>query len=127
MMCFRCEHRARHLEALAKKEHYQPRCECGDITSSKVGCYMFRPCHPLVTEPAQGDKRPRFGPAMIACREYVTRILDPQKDNIRLDVIFKKGKEIALSWVVVDTKKKPEKKDERKPRVKKVPDPVQGN
>ena len=128
MMCFRCEHRAKHLEARAKGQHYQPRFECGDIESSKHGCYMFKPCYPLVTEPGQGDRRPRFGPAMVAAREYAVRVMDPYEDNIRLDVIFKKGKGLAMGWVKVDTKKKRVDKNERKTvKHSRVPDPVQDN
>ncbi len=56
MLCFRCEHRATYLEGGAR-----PRCECGNIEDSKVGCYMFKPCYPVKMERAENDPRPEHG------------------------------------------------------------------
>ena len=61
MLCFRCEHRARHLEDRSNnKEHcHQPRVECGMIETSKYICYMYQPCKPLALEPSNlDDPRP---------------------------------------------------------------------
>ena len=66
MLCFRCEHRALFLETGAR-----PRCECGDIKTSKGGCYMFKPCAPQVLTRVDGYKdRPVGLPAAIAPRMY---------------------------------------------------------
>ena len=70
MLCFRCEHRSRFLEAGCR-----PRYECGDVKSSKAGCYMYMPVLPAVWEPDadKGDLRP-IGSGMFARRSYALRI-----------------------------------------------------
>lgn len=57
MLCYRCEMRARFLE-----KGYGPRMECGDIRSSKIACYMYLPCKPLITTKLdKSDPRPEHG------------------------------------------------------------------
>lgn len=67
-LCFRCEHRARHMETSEfdskgkyKKVGWQPRCECGDIFGSKYSCYMFQPVKPVILAQDGDDPRPQFG------------------------------------------------------------------
>jgi len=102
MLCFRCEHRAKYLEATSRGDKYapRPRSECGDINSSKIGCYMFEPCHPVVTEPPKGAPAVlRFQAPMLASREYAVKVLE-REDNIKLEVIYENGKQVALGWKV---------------------------
>ena len=56
MLCYRCEHRASFLEGGRR-----PRHECGVIETSKIGCYMFKPCYPVRMERDEGDIRPAHG------------------------------------------------------------------
>lgn len=71
-LCFRCEHRANYLE-----NGSQPRCECGDIKSSKYACYMYKPVRPVVLSPLnKEDKRPRFAGSFISKREKFERIAE---------------------------------------------------
>ena len=63
MLCFRCEHRAKFLEGGG-----QPRCECGDIEKSNIGCYMFKPCKPIIMEKQEGDPRPSHGGPLLGAR-----------------------------------------------------------
>lgn len=117
MLCWRCYHRIAHIEATLRGDKCvpQPRCECGDYGavldkdgkpkftgSSKIGCYMFRPCFPVVTIPANGDTRPRFAGTMFAARERAIRVLD--KTEVELDVVYHKNNEVALGWKVNEIK-----------------------
>ena len=70
MLCFRCEVRASFLEG-----GMQPRMECGDIKNSKVGCYMFKPCKPVIMKKASGDPRPAHG-GYIGARMYAIGLAD---------------------------------------------------
>ena len=97
MLCFRCEHRARFLQATLMKEEYvpRPRAECGDINSSNTSCYMFQPCKPVVTTLSNiDDNRPRFGGAIFSSRERAVRILEEAK----LTIIYSNGDDVALGW-----------------------------
>jgi len=98
MLCFRCLHRARYLDAKAKNAKYvpRPRLECGDITTSKYTCYMFKPNLPIITIPRKGDLRPRFAGSMISSREEVLRVVD--RDEVYLDVLYHNENEVALGW-----------------------------
>ena len=89
MLCFRCEHRAKFLEGGSR-----PRYECGDIERSNAGCYMFTPCRPVVVKPNEGDKRPMFGPNMIAGRYTAVELDDEMELTIR-----KREKGFTLYWV----------------------------
>lgn len=98
-LCFRCEHRAEFLEDSLHGEKHprRPRMECGDVFNSKTGCYMFKPCKPVVTVSTNSeDIRPRFGPAFLSKREYAKRILD----EATLTIIYHNGEEVALGWTV---------------------------
>jgi len=101
MLCFRCEHRARNLDAKLAGAKYvpQPRCECGDIGTSKASCYMFMPCLPVVTKPANtADPRPRFAAPMISSREWAQRVMS--KEELSLKIIYQneETEEVALAW-----------------------------
>jgi hypothetical protein len=98
MLCFRCEHRAKYLEAKANNDKWcpAPRWECSDVTKSTGGCYMFMPCKPIVTANYADDKRPRFGAAGYSARERAVRVLE----DCVLDVIYHKGTEVALGWKI---------------------------
>ena len=82
MLCFRCEHRARFLQAELMKEDYvpRPRFECGDVKQSKHSCYMFQPVKPCIIARNKLEKkifkgvRPIFGPSMISSRSHFVRI-----------------------------------------------------
>ena len=72
MMCYRCEHRARFLEGGPR-----PRFECGEIKTSKVACYMYRPCYPLVLAKLdKKDPRPWPGSGIFAARSMVDRVYE---------------------------------------------------
>ena len=73
-LCFRCEHRAQHLDS---KEAHQPRYECGEIKSSVCGCYMYQPVKPVVTSMLKGERKClRFGPAMLSARELGVKVAE---------------------------------------------------
>lgn len=95
--CFRCEYRARSLEGKG-----QPRCECGMHSMQVCGCYMFKPCKPVVTQVTPGyEKRPRFGPALISARERGVELFDGQLTAIQID-----KKKAVLLWVKKETVKR---------------------
>jgi len=102
MLCFRCEWRAKYNDAEAMKpgSGRAPRCECGDIRSSKASCYMFHPCMPIVTteSKAPGDKRLRFGGTLFGTRERAVRLVDAAKDYVVLSVTKLKKGEAFLTW-----------------------------
>lgn len=62
-LCYRCEHRAVFLETGDR-----PRFECGMERSASPACYMFLPCKPIAVAAIEGEKRPMFGPPVIAGR-----------------------------------------------------------
>jgi len=98
MLCFRCEHRAAFLQAELEGIHPpRPRNECGEPLTSKVSCYMFIPCLPIITAPeCKGDKRPRFGPSFIASREQAVRLMS--REELECYAIFTDRDEVALGW-----------------------------
>lgn len=70
-LCFRCEHRARHLQ----DKTYQPRCECGMTTCAVRSCYMYQPVKPLVLEKSdKRDPRPMLAAPFIASRVCAVRV-----------------------------------------------------
>ena len=72
MLCYRCEWRARYLE-----EGYYPRHECSDINTSKIGCYMYCPCRPVVWKPDGSEQDPRpIGTGLFARRSHAERLSD---------------------------------------------------
>ena len=101
-LCFRCEHRAQFLE-----KGFQPRCECGDIKSSKWSCYMYSPVRPIVlVKSDKSDKRPQFGPWMISSRSTGVVV---EQDKIQLKLHkYKSGG--MLYWAPKEVKKKKKSK-----------------
>ena len=78
-LCFRCEHRAKFLEAGRR-----PRCECGEINETKWACYMYRPVKPVVLAPLDAaDDRPQFGPSLISSRSKFVRVADELEYFVR--------------------------------------------
>lgn len=97
MLCFRCEHRARFLDAVAKGEHPpRPRFECGEVSSSKCGCYMFLPCLPVLVVKDNNDPRGAFDMPMIAARVHAVRVME--REEVKLVAIHEKNGELAVSW-----------------------------
>lgn len=86
-LCFRCEHRATFHETKR-----QPRCECGNVTVGVHSCYMFRPTIPPVMEADKGDKRPAFGPWMIAGRTHAVGLLEVKP------ALLVEGKQMAVIY-----------------------------
>ncbi len=106
-LCFRCDHRALHLET---KGQWQPRCECGMTNTSVCSCYMFKPTRPIITGVAPGyENRPRFGPAMICARERGIEVVPSEDVELHVNIIDKK--KAYLYWV---PKKKEIKRAKRK-------------
>ena len=64
-LCFRCEHRAAFWET-----GHGPRCECGDVDSCVVGCYMYCPVLPVLLARDKGDRRPQFAGSMLSARSH---------------------------------------------------------
>lgn len=104
MLCYRCQHRAKYLEDLAKlkqkytvSEEYKdtfvssPRFECSQIESSVMGCYMYKPVKPIAIKPREGDIRP-LSLNMFSCRvgrvDDVKVELELQGEQINDSVIF---------------------------------------
>jgi len=88
-LCYRCEHRAQFLE-----NGPRPRYECGEIQTSKIACYMYRPVKSVVLARDKDDERPQFGPPIIASRSYFVRIADEME--LSLDRLNKD--ESILYW-----------------------------
>lgn len=81
-LCFRCENRALFLEGKG-----QPRCECGQVDSQVCGCYMFKPCKPIITTELDypgAVKRPRFSSPMLSSRERGVELLNGQLCAVRV-------------------------------------------
>ena len=97
-LCFRCEHRAVFLET-----GYHPRFECGMEKMASSGCYMFMPCKPVAVTPNPGEKRPMFGPWMIAGRLHALGLVDAER--IRLRLIDVGGPVFAAVWTIKPNKK----------------------
>jgi hypothetical protein len=70
-LCYRCEYRAQFFE-----EGHAPRFECGEVTSAKSACYMYKPVRPVITDVMDeiSDMRPRFSSPMISAREKYIRL-----------------------------------------------------
>jgi len=94
-LCYRCEVRAMFLETCEYKDGkmvrhgFQPRMECGDITSSKWACYMYKPSRPIRVRPMdKDDPRPMFAGSLLSCRVGVST----KKAELLLDhCCFKDG------------------------------------
>lgn len=80
MLCFRCMHRARFLEYGSR-----PRYECGQITNSKMACYMYKPCLPIVVKKMDPkDKRPWPATGYLSARSEAVRVL--REDELNFEV-----------------------------------------
>ena len=97
-LCFRCEHRAIFLET---GDH--PRFECGMEKMASSGCYMFMPCKPIAVAPNKGEKRPIFGPWMIAGRVHANGLVDHERLSLQLVGIDKDS--VAAVWTIKPNKK----------------------
>lgn len=107
MLCYRCEHRAKYLEEYSKNKYSdkdihipRPRFECGNIESSVMGCYMFKPVQPINIKPREGDDRP-LSLNIFSCR--VERV-----DDIKVELELKAEKinnSIIHYWVPKNDKK----------------------
>jgi hypothetical protein len=86
VICYRCEFRAVFLE-----KGHGPRSECKDIEHSNIGCYMYRPCMPVVMKRNEGDKRPAHGGPMMGARMSAVKIAD--------DCVLINTKNDWLTWV----------------------------
>ncbi len=83
--CYRCEYRARFLE-----DGSRPRYECGAITTSKIACYMYKPCMPIILKQAdKTDKRPWPDSGLIAARSEVVRVTDERDVRLRVKMLSK--------------------------------------
>ena len=93
-LCFRCENRAIFLET-----GYHPRFECGMEKTASSSCYMFMPAKPIVVAPAVAtEKRPIFGPWMIAGRVQSKGLVDVER--IRLRLVDIDGLAVAAIWAI---------------------------
>jgi len=79
-LCFRCEYRAAYLE-----KGHGPRCECGSIEKTVVGCYMYLPVIPITVAKREGDQRPILSGTMISARVERTGTADHYKLNIDMN------------------------------------------
>jgi hypothetical protein len=97
-LCYRCEHRAVFLEA-----GYHPRFECGMEKMASSVCYMFMPCKPVAVAPQSGEKRPMFGPWMIAGRVQAQGLVD--QGRLRLNIVGVDDLAVAAVWKIKGRKK----------------------
>jgi hypothetical protein len=86
-LCFRCEYRAIFLETGSC-----PRSQCGDIKDTIHSCYQHRPVKPVSLLKDKKDKRPQFGPAIIASRSSYAGV-----SEFRLNLETQKNESI-LYW-----------------------------
>ena len=101
-LCYRCEHRAVFMETGAK-----PRYECGEHKAAVMSCYMFSPVKPLCMRKDDGEKRPAFGPHMVAARMHTTGVA---KVELHLT---KQADDLVAYWIPLPeavTAKPPRKK-----------------
>jgi len=96
-LCFRCEYRAAFFDT-----GYGPRYECGK-SGAVHSCYMFIPTKPIAVGPIEGEKRPIFGPWMVAgCKKSYGLINNRQ---LRLKLIDLGDGKLSAVWTI-----KPERK-----------------
>ena len=96
-LCFRCEHRAAFLET-----GIHPRFECGS-SMAVHGCYCFMPCKPVAVAPIDGEKRPIFGPWMLAGRIQSYGLVDHER--LRLRLVDIDGRAVAAVWTIKPNRK----------------------
>ena len=66
-------------------------------------CYMFMPCKPIAAAPIAGEKRPIFGPWMIAGRVSAQGLVD--RERLRLKLVDIDGRAVAAVWTIKPNKK----------------------
>jgi len=103
-LCFRCEHRAEFLE-----NGFKPRFECGMEKMASSGCYMFMPCKPVAVAPNSGEKRPIFGPWLIAGRIHAQGLVDHER--LRLKLVDVGGGKVSAVWTIRPKKKTKKEKE----------------
>ena len=91
-LCYRCEHRAAFLETGSR-----PRYECGE-SRAVHGCYCFMPTKPIAVRPIEGEKRPIFGPWMLAGRIQSHDLVDDGRLCLKL-VDLGDGK-VSATWTI---------------------------
>ena len=64
-ICHRCEYRVQYIE-----QGHAPRFECGEISLSKYGCYMYRPVSPVVLAQDKHEKRSVMLPVFLRGRSH---------------------------------------------------------
>jgi hypothetical protein len=96
-LCFRCEHRARHLTDIAHgaKPAHRPRYECGDINMGVYSCYMYEPAKPVILEANKGDRRPRIAGGLLSAREHGVGVADFDKS---IEIVNKRKKHCIVYW-----------------------------
>ena len=90
MICYRCEFRAVFLE-----KGHGPRSECKDIEHSNIGCYMFKPCRPVIMQRNDGDKRPAHGGPMTGARMRAIKLAD----DCHLELVEREFADGWLHWM----------------------------
>ena len=96
-LCFRCEHRAAFLETGSR-----PRCECGE-SRAVHSCYMFTPTKPIAVGLIPWERRPIFGPWMLAGRIQSYGLVD--RERLRLKLVDIDGRAVAAVWTIKPNKK----------------------
>jgi hypothetical protein len=64
---------------------------------------MFMPCKPIAAAPIAGEKRPIFGPWMIAGRVSAQGLVDHER--LRLKLVDIDGRAVAAVWTIKPNKK----------------------
>ena len=91
-LCFRCENRSMFLET-----GHGPRLECKQA-GTVHGCYCFMPTKPIAVGPIEGEKRPIFGPWMLAGRIQSHGLVADER--IRLKLIDLGDGKVSTVWTI---------------------------
>jgi hypothetical protein len=97
-LCFRCENRS-----IFHETGYGPRFECKQKMAVN-SCYCFIPCKPVAVIPITGEKRPIFGPWMIAGRVRAKGLIDAER--LRLKLVDVGDGAITAAWIIKPKGKK---------------------
>ena len=98
MMCYRCEYRAKFLEAGGGDNAPRPRYECGNITRSVSSCYMFMPCYPLEMKKDPNDSRALHVDWRIAGRPILVGLVSDKISKLKMVKVKKETH--TLLWDV---------------------------
>jgi len=96
-LCFRCENRSIFHETGRK-----PRYECGE-SRAVHSCYMFTPTKPIAVGLIPWERRPIFGPWMLAGRIQSYGLVD--RERLRLKLVDIDGHAVAAVWTIKPNKK----------------------